>query len=192
MLINAVLRVFLSATRPNDRPFIKPLFPISEDVIEIRDLLRNGSFFWTSFSPKRVHAVIRLANPDLGVGGEVDDDSKSDNPVSCDDPVEGAILPPSKGKGIDLGDIEFSVDDSVLPGWDSNLAYGDGSEVLLGQKDEVWSLRDESGIGRRQHGKKLEEAISPPKTINWMVKKDELLREESGYHSERVGYLDEE
>ncbi|KAG2304338.1 hypothetical protein Bca52824_032989 [Brassica carinata] len=80
----------------------------------------------TSFSPKRVRAAIRLANPDLGVGGEVDDDSESDDPVSCDDPVEGASLPPSKGKGIDLGDIEFSVDNSVLPGWDPNLAYGNG------------------------------------------------------------------
>ncbi|KAG2311885.1 hypothetical protein Bca52824_023442 [Brassica carinata] len=112
---------------PNNRPFINPLFPIPEDVIEIRDLLRNGSFFWTSFSPKRVRAAIRLANPDLGVGEEVDNDSESDDPVSCDDPVEGASLPPSKGKGIDLGDIIFSLDDSVLPGWDPNLAYGDGS-----------------------------------------------------------------
>ncbi|KAF3592994.1 hypothetical protein DY000_02020994 [Brassica cretica] len=33
----------------------------------------------------------------------------------------------SKGKDIDLGDIKFSVDDSILPGWDLNLAYGDGS-----------------------------------------------------------------
>uniref|UniRef100_A0A0D2ZU80 Uncharacterized protein n=1 Tax=Brassica oleracea var. oleracea TaxID=109376 RepID=A0A0D2ZU80_BRAOL len=33
----------------------------------------------------------------------------------------------SKGKDIDLGGIEFSVDDSMLPGWDPDLAYGDGS-----------------------------------------------------------------
>ena len=33
----------------------------------------------------------------------------------------------SKGKGIDLGDIEFSVADSILPGWDTDLAYGDSS-----------------------------------------------------------------
>ena len=31
------------------------------------------------------------------------------------------------GKDIDLGDIEFSMDDSMLLGWDSDLAYGDGS-----------------------------------------------------------------
>ncbi|KAF3490337.1 hypothetical protein F2Q69_00052490 [Brassica cretica] len=33
----------------------------------------------------------------------------------------------SKGKDIDLGDIDFSVDDSILPVWDLDLAYGDGS-----------------------------------------------------------------
>uniref|UniRef100_A0A0D3DLD2 Uncharacterized protein n=1 Tax=Brassica oleracea var. oleracea TaxID=109376 RepID=A0A0D3DLD2_BRAOL len=33
----------------------------------------------------------------------------------------------SKGKDIDLGDLEFSVDDCMLPGWDPNLAFGDGS-----------------------------------------------------------------
>uniref|UniRef100_A0A0D3E9M3 Uncharacterized protein n=1 Tax=Brassica oleracea var. oleracea TaxID=109376 RepID=A0A0D3E9M3_BRAOL len=33
----------------------------------------------------------------------------------------------SKGKDIDLGDLEFSVDDWMLPGWDPNLAFGDGS-----------------------------------------------------------------
>ena len=32
-----------------------------------------------------------------------------------------------KGEGIDLGDIDFSVDDSILPGWDPDLPYGDGS-----------------------------------------------------------------
>ncbi|KAG2255217.1 hypothetical protein Bca52824_074511 [Brassica carinata] len=33
----------------------------------------------------------------------------------------------SKGKDIDLGDLEFSADDCMLPGWDPNLAFGVGS-----------------------------------------------------------------
>lgn len=34
---------------------------------------------------------------------------------------------PLKGKFIALEDIDFSVDDSVLPGWNQYLAFGDGS-----------------------------------------------------------------
>ncbi|KAG2329926.1 hypothetical protein Bca52824_001106 [Brassica carinata] len=33
----------------------------------------------------------------------------------------------SNDKGVDIGDLDFSVDDFDLPGWDPNLAFGDGS-----------------------------------------------------------------
>ena len=36
----------------------------------------------------------------------------------------------SKGKDVDLGDIDFSVDDSILPGWNPDLAYSDGSGTI--------------------------------------------------------------
>ncbi|KAF2564633.1 hypothetical protein F2Q70_00016667 [Brassica cretica] len=103
----------LFRSKPNKSPFINQLFPFPEDVIEMRDLLRN----------------------------EADSDSDSDDPASCDVPVEETNVRSSKDKGIDLGDIEFSVDKSILPGWDPDLAYGDGSgscEVHILDYDEFF------------------------------------------------------
>ncbi|KAF3574397.1 hypothetical protein F2Q69_00059796 [Brassica cretica] len=101
----------LFRSKPNDSPFINPLFPFPEEVIEMRYLLRN----------------------------EADSDFESDDHPSRDVPVEETNVRSSKDKGIDLGDIEFTVDDSILPGWDPDLAYGDGSgssEVPIPDFDE--------------------------------------------------------
>uniref|UniRef100_A0A0D3BGV2 Uncharacterized protein n=1 Tax=Brassica oleracea var. oleracea TaxID=109376 RepID=A0A0D3BGV2_BRAOL len=71
-----------------------------------------------------------------------DNDSESDDHAPCDVPAEETNVRSSKGKCIDLGDIDFSVNDSILPGCDPDLAYGDGSgssEVPISDFDEFFA-----------------------------------------------------
>ncbi|KAF3533772.1 hypothetical protein DY000_02039871 [Brassica cretica] len=97
---------------PNDFPFINPLAPFPWDIIAVRDLLRNGS----------------------------DSEPEDQGPDAVPTVVTGPNS--SKGKDIDLGDLEFSVDDCMLPGWDPDLAFGDGSgtnEVPIPDFDDFFA-----------------------------------------------------
>uniref|UniRef100_A0A0D3BLK3 Uncharacterized protein n=1 Tax=Brassica oleracea var. oleracea TaxID=109376 RepID=A0A0D3BLK3_BRAOL len=84
---------------PNDRSFINPLATFPEDIIAVRALLRNGS------------------------------DSEPDDQGPDAAPAVATGLNSSKGKDIDLGGLEFSVDDCVLR-W-TIPCFQDGIQTLL-------------------------------------------------------------
>uniref|UniRef100_A0A0D3CGS2 Uncharacterized protein n=1 Tax=Brassica oleracea var. oleracea TaxID=109376 RepID=A0A0D3CGS2_BRAOL len=100
---------------PNDRPSINPLAPFP---VAMRDLLRNE---------KRSDSEPEDQGPNAG-------------PNAAPTIMTGPNF--SKGKDIDLDNLEFSVDDCMLPGWDPNLAFGDGSgtsEVPIPDFDDFFA-----------------------------------------------------
>ncbi|KAJ4867454.1 hypothetical protein Rs2_51000 [Raphanus sativus] len=59
-------------TVPNPLPHISVTHPWPRDIIEVRDTLRSGDHWWTSFTRRRVQKAIRLVHCDFEAEGDVD------------------------------------------------------------------------------------------------------------------------
>ena len=119
--------IFVFRSKFNDHPFINPLHPFPSDTVTMRDLMRNSPFYWTFFTLQRVRRTLRCHRAGPGVQVAEEPSSDSDDFVPRDVPTKRGTAKQSKDKGIDLEDFDIPVNDSVLPGWDSNLPYDDGS-----------------------------------------------------------------
>ncbi|KAJ4875962.1 hypothetical protein Rs2_40980 [Raphanus sativus] len=112
-------------TVPNLLPHISVIHHWPRDIMEVRDALRSGDHWWTSFTRQRVQKAIRLVHSDFEAEGEIDFVNVEHLPERV--PVERSPKLPRKNKEIEVEDHDFPADDSPFPGWDPSLGFGDGS-----------------------------------------------------------------
>ncbi|KAF3534721.1 hypothetical protein DY000_02042232 [Brassica cretica] len=127
-----VPRTFMSVVKCLQPQFVEEVFLVCPQRSIFLDHLYAGE------SSEGVEACASLSRSGRGHGQL----SEPDGPDPCAVPAGKANVRSSKGKDIDLGDIESSVDDSILPGWDPDLAYGDGSgtsEVHIPDFDDFFA-----------------------------------------------------
>ena len=90
-----------------------------------RDLLRNGPFFWDSFTLDRIRNAVALYQS-RGISRPLRA-SDMDKPHPDAVPDQRERVRPRKDKGIALEDRNFVSEDLPLPGWNLCFTPGDGS-----------------------------------------------------------------
>uniref|UniRef100_A0A0D3BFD5 Uncharacterized protein n=1 Tax=Brassica oleracea var. oleracea TaxID=109376 RepID=A0A0D3BFD5_BRAOL len=102
---------------------ILPAIPI--DLFAKCDLLRNGPFFWDSFTLDMIwNAVALYRSRGISRPSRASD---MDEPHPNAVPDQRVIFRPRKDKGIALEDKKIVSEDLPLPGWNPGFTPGDGS-----------------------------------------------------------------
>ncbi|KAF2596523.1 hypothetical protein F2Q68_00011263 [Brassica cretica] len=95
------------------------------DLFAKRDLLRNGPFFWDSFTLDMIWNAVALYRS-RGISRPLRA-SDMDEPHLDAVPDQRERVRPRKDKGIALEDRNFVSEDLSLPRWNSGFTLGDGS-----------------------------------------------------------------
>ncbi|KAF2559069.1 hypothetical protein F2Q68_00016467 [Brassica cretica] len=102
---------------------VLPTIPM--DLFDKRDLLRNGPFFWDSFTLDRILNAVALYRSQ-GISRPLRA-SDMDEPHPNAVPDQRERVRPRKDKGIALEERNFVSEDLPLPGWNPGFTPGDGS-----------------------------------------------------------------
>ncbi|KAF3504550.1 hypothetical protein F2Q69_00041720 [Brassica cretica] len=132
---SSVFSMFESIAHPSRK--LSPLVPwqmelsscilpaIPMDLFAKCDLLRNGPFFWYSFTLDRIRNAVALYRSQ-GISRPLRA-SDMDEPHPDAVPDQRERVRPRKDKGIALEDRNFVSEDLSLPGWNPSFTPGDGS-----------------------------------------------------------------